>query len=74
MTKPAIRRLVAIAATLTAFVVCLPLATPRPPQPAWSPDTARMVDDDIPPMFPVPQPYAFSQLGDADFGWYDVTR
>lgn len=74
MTKPALRRLVAIAATLTAFVVCLPPATPQPSQPARSPDTSGTADDDIPPMFPVPPPYAFSQLGDADFGWYDVTR
>ena len=74
MMKPTIPGFLAMVVTLTAFVVCLPPAPPQPSQPAQSPDTAGTANDDVPPMFPVPPPFAFSHLDDADFGWYVVTR
>ena len=72
--RAAIPALVAVAAVFTAFLVCLPPAIPQPTQPAWPPDTTGPTDEAVPPMFPVPPPFAFSHLGDADFGWYEVTR
>ena len=35
---------------------------------------SQLTDGDVPPLFPVPPPHIFSHLGDADFGWYDVTK
>lgn len=72
--KVVIPALVGMAVAFAAFLVCLPPATPQTPQPAWPPDSTGHTDEAVPPMFPVPPPFAFSHLDEADFGWYDVTR